>query len=60
MKTGETYGIVWMKDVGSRRIVDNYDAMEIATESTQVFDVIAAVEDARFAKQARTENAPLV
>ena len=49
-----------MENVGSRRIVDNDDFLEFAAKATEVLDVVAAVEDARFAEEARAEHAPLV
>lgn len=49
-----------MKDVRSGRVVDNDDAVEVTAEPAEVLDVVAAVEDARFAEETRSEDAPLV
>ena len=49
-----------MKNVGSWRIVDNDDFLQITAESTEVLDVVSSVEDARFAEQARPEDVPFV
>ena len=49
-----------MKNVGSRRVVDDDDFVKLAAESAQVFDVVAAVEDAGLAEQPRVKHVPLV
>ena len=56
----KTYGIVRVEDVGRGGVVDDDDPLKFATEPTEVFDVVAAVEDARFAEESRAEDAPLV
>ena len=49
-----------MKDVGGGRVVDDDDFVELSAEATEVLDVVAAVEDARLAEEARVEHVPLV
>ena len=49
-----------MKDVGCGRVVDDDDFVELPAEATEVLDVVAAVEDARLAEEARVEHVPLV
>ena len=55
-----TYRVIRMKNVGSRRVVDDDDFVKLAAESAQVFDVVAAVEDAGLAEQPRVKHVPLV
>lgn len=59
MRNG-SYGIVWMKNVGSRRIIDDNNTVEITTETAQVFNVVPSMEDARLAEETGSKNAPLV
>ncbi len=49
-----------MKDVGGRRVVHDEDPVELPAQAAQVLDVVAAVEDAGLAEQARVEHVPLV
>jgi hypothetical protein len=49
-----------MKNVGSRRVVDDDDVVKVPAQPSQVFDVIAAVKHARLAEQATVKNVPFV
>ena len=49
-----------MKDVGGGRVIDDDYLVELPAEATEVLDVVAAVEDARLAEEARVEHVPLV
>ena len=55
-----THSVVWVKDVGRGRVVDDDDLVEFPAEAAEVLDVVAAVEDARLAEEARVEHVPLV
>lgn len=54
------HGVVRMKDVRGGRVVQDEHFVEIASETTQVFHVVATVVDARLAEQTRSEHVPLV
>lgn len=49
-----------MEDVGGRGVVHDDDLVQVATQATQVLDVVASVEDARLPEEAAAESAPLV
>lgn len=49
-----------MKNVGGRRVVHNDDLAEVAAQSAQVLDIVAAVKDAGLAEEAAAESAPFV
>ncbi len=49
-----------MEDVGGRGVVHDDDLVQVATQATQVLDVITSVEDAGLPEQAAAESAPLV
>lgn len=49
-----------MKNVGGRRVVHNDDLAEVAAQSAQVLDVVAAVKDAGLSEEAAAESAPFV
>lgn len=51
-----TYGIAWMEDVGSRRVVDNDDFVEISSDQVEIFDVVTAVKHTRLTEQARCKH----
>lgn len=51
-----TYGVVGMEDVRGRRVVDDDDLVEVATQSTQVLHVVALVEDTRLPEEAAAEG----
>jgi hypothetical protein len=49
-----------MKYVRRRRVVNDDYLVNFPSESAEVLYVVAAVEDAGLAKQARVENVPLI
>ena len=49
-----------MKNVWSRRVVDDDDFVKLSAESAQIFDVVSSVEDAGLTEQPRVEHIPLV
>ena len=59
-KEASSYRVIRMKNVRSRRVVDDDDVVKLSAQPAQVFDVVAAVKDARLAKQATVENVPFV
>lgn len=56
----DTHCVVGVEDVGGRGVVHDDDLVEVATQATQVLDVITSVEDAGLPEQAAAEGAPLV
>lgn len=55
-----THRVVRMKYVRRRRVVNDDYLVNFPSESAEVLYVVAAVEDAGLAKQARVENVPLI
>ena len=55
-----THGVVGVKNVGRRRVVDDDYLVQLSAEAAEVFDVVSAVEDARLAEEAVAEHVPLV
>lgn len=55
-----THCVVGMEDVGGGGVVHNNDFVKVATQATQVLDVIPSVKDARLPEEAAAESAPLV
>lgn len=49
-----------MENVGSGRVVDDDDLLQVPAQFVEVLDVVAAIEDAALAEQSRPEDAPLV
>ena len=49
-----------MEDVRSGRVVNNNDSLKLTSKSTEVLDVVPAMEDARLAKQTRAKYTPLI
>lgn len=49
-----------MEDVGGRRVVDDDDLVEVATQPAQVLDVVPLVKDARLPEEAAPEGPLLV
>ena len=49
-----------MKNVGSRRVVDDDNVVKFSAESTQIFDVIPSMKNAGLAKKSTMENVPFV
>ena len=49
-----------MEDVGGRRVVDDYDLVEVTAEPAEVLDVVPPVEDTRFPEETTPERTPLV
>lgn len=55
-----THSIVWMEDIGGRRIVQDEHSPEVAAQPTQVLHVVAPVEHTRLPEQPGPEGTPLV
>ena len=55
-----THGVIGVKNVGRRRVVDDDYLVQLSAEAAEVFDVVSTVEDARLAEEARVEHVPLV
>ena len=55
-----THCVVRVEDVGRGGVVHDDDLVEVATQATQVLDVIPSVEDAGLPEQAAAESAPFV
>lgn len=60
MSSKDTHCVVGVEDVGGRGVVHDDDLVQVATQATQVLDVITSVEDAGLPEQAAAESAPLV
>lgn len=56
----DTHCVVRVEDVGGRGIVHDDDFIKVATQATQVLDVIPSMEDAGLPEEAAAESAPLV
>lgn len=55
-----THCVVRVEDVGGRGVVNDDDLIEVATQATQVLDVIPSMEDAGLPEEATAESPPLV
>lgn len=60
MSSKDTHRVVGVEDIGGRGVVHDDDLVQVATQATQVLDVITSVEDAGLPEQAAAESAPLV
>jgi hypothetical protein len=47
-----------MENVACWGIVNNYNLLKVSPELVQVLDIVAAMVDARFSEQSRSENVP--
>lgn len=56
----QTHSVIWMKDVGRRRVVDDDHLLQVPPQLVEVLDVVAAVEDARLSEQTCPEHTPSV
>jgi hypothetical protein len=46
----DTYSIVWMEDVGSRRVVHNDNFLQISAQFVKILHVISSVEHTWFSE----------
>lgn len=60
MSGRDAYCVVRVENVGGWRVVHDDDLAEVAAQSAQVLDVVAAVKDAGLSEEAAAESAPLV
>lgn len=57
---GHGHRVVRVEDVGGGGVVHDDDLVQVATQTTQVLDVVASVEDAGLPEEAAAESAPLI
>lgn len=57
---GHRHCVIGVEDVGGRGVVHDDDLVQVATQATQVFDVITSVEDTGLPEEAGAESTPLV
>lgn len=50
--TANWHGVLWVEDVGSRRVVDDYGVLEVATNLGQIFHIVALVVVAALTEKA--------
>jgi hypothetical protein len=49
-----------MEDVGSRRVVDDDNTLELTSQTTKILHIVSAVKDASFSEKSRPEHVPFV
>lgn len=49
-RLSQTHSVIWMKDVGRRRVVDDDHLLQVPPQLVEVLDVVAAVEDTRLSE----------
>jgi hypothetical protein len=58
MEFRDSYRVFRMENVACWGIVNNYNLLKVSPELVQVLDIVAAMVDARFSEQSRSENVP--